>query len=153
MSTVTLPEHSEVIELMNGLFGLDIQAAAHTDADVHVIAEYVDDSGTPVAWIGCDLAGACRMGAALTQVPAGRVDEAVSDGQIPESLAENLDEIFNISVNLIAAGSGHTVFLRSVTRGADAEFDATCEAMKGCSGLDIDFDIARYGVCRLVIAR
>ncbi len=152
MTAATVPNASEIHDLMSSLFGLDVTSADAADQDIHVIAEYVDDAGTPVAWIGCDLAGACRMGAALTQVPAGRVDEAVADGRIPDTLAENLDEIFNISVNLVARPDSHTVFHRSVKRGQDADFDAVLEAFGNAERTEAGFEIARYGTCRFVPA-
>lgn len=152
MTSATTPELSQVTDLMRDLVGLNVQPASGGDTSLHLIAEYVDDGGNPVTRIACDLASGCRMGAALTQVPAGCVKEAVADGAVPANLAENLDEIFNILVNLVATDDTHMVFHRSVQRGTDEEFDVALDAVGESSATEYQFDIDRYGVCRMVIA-
>lgn len=156
MSTVqTLPSSSEVAELMHGLFGSEVKSVTASDASVNSIAEYVNDNGNTVGYIGCDLAGGCRLGAALTMVPAGRVDEAVAEGQIPEALAENLDEIFNICVNLVAPAGGEHAVLQSVAHGAASTDFAQAEAglNAAADSVTLAIDVQRYGVCELTIAR
>ena len=96
-TTIQAPACSEVTELMKDLFGLNVSESSPTVHPLYSIAEYCNPDGEAVGYMACDLATSCRLGAALTQVPAGRVDEAVKDGAMPENLAENLYEVFNIS--------------------------------------------------------
>lgn len=156
MSAVyTLPSGAEVAELMHGLFGSAVTSVTPPEASVHSIAEYVNDSGSVVGYIGCDLAGGCRLGAALTMVPAGRVDEAVKERQVPDTLSENLDEIFNICVNLIASPDCGRVVLKRVLHGESSSDFAAAESGLSAAAdtVTVGIDIPRYGVCRMVIAR
>ena len=121
VSAIHAPSLDDVVDLMHGLFALEVKPFAKTTEAIYSIAEYANKAGEVVGYIGCDLAGGCRLGAALTQVPAGRVAEAVAEGAIPESLVENLNEVFNISVNLIVPADGsRVVFKRAVHGSSDA---------------------------------
>lgn len=152
-ATAQHPPKSEVVDLMKGLFGLEVKATDAPASDNYSIAEFNDDTGAPAGYIACDLAGGCRMGAALTQVPAGRVDEAVAEGNLPDTLAENLDEIFNICVNLIAPAAGSHVTLKRVTHGSDsAGFADLSDGMGTRNAVEFGLEIARYGVCKIVVA-
>lgn len=151
MTTASLqaPAASEVHDLMNGLFGLQIKEIPAQTADVFSIAEYVDESGAPVAYLASDLASGCRLGAALTQVPAGRVDEAVNEGAIPDNLAENLYEVFNISVNLVTPEGTRIVLGRVVHGPASDGFAELKEKLEAASRTEYGFDVTRYGACTL----
>ncbi len=154
MSAITIeaPSAKDVNDLMQGLFGLDVKKVDVPDAEIHSIAEYVDDDGNAVGFLAFDLAGGCRLGAALTQVPAGRVDEAIAESAIPENLAENLDEVFNISVNLITPEEGGRMVLGRSAHGASAEHHAALiEALGQREQTKYGFDVTRYGVCSLTI--
>ena len=155
MSTTAIqaPKANDVTKMMHDLLGLDVTAAKPDAADIYSIAEYVDEAGAVVGYIASDLAGGCRLGAALTQVPVGRVDEAVKDGEMPESLAENLSEIFNVSVNLLAASEGSRIVLGRAAHGSSAEhFEELNTKLDSLTKTDFGFEVARYGVCRLVVA-
>lgn len=154
MSTVTIqpPSVSEVTELMTDLFGLAVTEAKPPAAEIYSIAEFIDGSGSPVGHMAFDLGGGCRLGAALTQVPAGRVDEAVGEGAMPDNLAENLSEIFNICVNLIVPADGARVVLGKVAHGPSSEnFAALKERLDAGSPAEFGFNVTRYGACRLLI--
>ena len=86
MSTISIPPATEVSELISGLLGLDTSECAAQDAAPFSIAEFVNEAGEPVGYIACDLAGGCRLGAALTQIPAGRVDEAITHAAGPRDV-------------------------------------------------------------------
>ncbi len=150
-----MPTAGEVAELMHGLFGTEVKSVTPPDDTVYSIAEYVNDSGNAVGFIGCDLAGGCRLGAALTMVPAGRVDEAVKDGQIPEALAENLDEIFNICVNLVAPAGSSRAVLKGVSHGRTTAGFAEAESglNAAADSVTIGIDVQRYGACKVTIGR
>lgn len=151
-TTVTLPAITEVVQMMNDLFDLETKEAQLPASEIFSIAEFVDEAGEIVGFMACDLATGCRMGCALTQIPAGRVDEAVKDAELPESIAENLSEIFNINVNLIAASAGSRVVLGRVAHASDAALFAELnEQLQSRTKTDFGFEIARYGACNLSI--
>ena len=155
MSTATIqePTAESVIGLIEGLLGLDVSEKNVDGGDIYSIAEYVDPDGQPVGYIACDLGTACRLGASLTQIPAGRVDEALSDGALPESIAENFDEVFNICVNLIVSGDGARIVLGRTAHGTGSEnFEALNSGRADMQTSAFSFDVARYGECRLEIA-
>ena len=150
ISTTQLPNSDEMAELLESLYGLNVTPVADADDEIHIIAEYKDCSGTPVAWLGCDIAGACRMGSALTQIPPGRADESASEQVIADTMQENLYEVCNICVNLFACSSDARLsFSRLLTR-TDREFEAAKSNVD--AGESIGLDIARYGKCTLKVA-
>ncbi|MEZ6063437.1 MAG: hypothetical protein R3C19_24075 [Planctomycetaceae bacterium] len=155
MTTITIktPTAEKVTALVHGLLGLDVKPAPSEAGEVCSIAEYVDQDGTAVGYCACDLASACRLAAALTQIPAGRVDEAIKDGVLPESFAENLDEIFNICVNLVVPSDGSRVVLGRTAHGPASEHFAELKAAHD-SGTrkDFGFEVARYGRCHFDVS-
>ncbi|MEZ6132890.1 MAG: hypothetical protein R3C59_29830 [Planctomycetaceae bacterium] len=154
MSTAIASTAQNVIELMHGLLGLDVVAAPAADFETTSIAEYVDEDGAVAGYISCDLATSCRLGAALTQVPAGRADEAMKEGAIPENLSENMDEIFNISVNLITSRDGRRIRLGQIVHcREDDTLTAARAAMVNLRDELVSFNVARYGLCRMRVTR
>ncbi len=148
------PQPVTVMEFVNGLLGLAVTESKEPPSPANSVAEYVDANGSLVGYVTVDLAGGCRLGAALTQIPAGRVDEAIGEGIIPDSLSENLDEVFNICVNLIHAADGERMVLGHSLHGADAtEAIAKVAAVDDEDKAEYVIDIARYGACTLTIAR
>ena len=155
MTTATIqpPTSESVLELFEGLLGLDVTECGASDEPVTSIAEYVDPDGQAVAYISCDLATGCRLGASLTQIPAGRVDESISDGAIPESIAENLDEVLNICVNLLSCDSGARIVLGRTAHGTDsADFAALDSGRADLQKSSFSFEVQRYGTCQVEIA-
>lgn len=151
-TTIQAPACSEVTELMKDLFGLNVSESSPTVHPLYSIAEYCNPDGEAVGYMACDLATGCRLGAALTQVPAGRVDEAVKDGAMPENLAENLYEVFNISVNLIAPEGVRLVLNRVAQINQTDTYNELKEKLEAAQSTQYGFDVARYGVCCLTIA-
>lgn len=150
MSVIQVPEVEDTAEFMQGLLGLESSPASDCPGGLHSVAEYRNENNEVLAYISCDLTSACRLGAALTQVPAGRVDEALAAGELPESLIENLDEIFNICVNLITKpDEGRVVFHGSTHGEIPAE---TVAAIESADEKVSCFDIQRYGGCRLAVS-
>ena len=153
MSVVTLPQETEVLELVGGLLGAAASSTAASSDDVHSIAEYTDESGQRFGLIGCDLSGGCRLGAALTLIPAGRVDEAVAEGAIPDSLSENLDEVFNVFVALLTPVDGTRIVMgRSAHGSSHPDFEELSKALSESGPTAFGIDIPRYGQCTLHIA-
>ena len=151
-ATIQAPSTDDVIKMMHDLLGLDVNESKPAATELYSIGEYVDESGAVAGYIACDLATGCRLGASLTQVPVGRVDEAVSDGAMPDSLAENLSEIFNVGVNLLTSAEGGRVVLGRTAHGSSSEhFAELSSKLEALSKSEFGFDVARYGACALTV--
>lgn len=151
-ATITAPTAEDVIGMMNDLFGLDVTPTDVPEAPIHSIAEYLNEASEVVGFIACDLETSCRLGSALTQIPAGRVDEAIKDGAMPESISENLAEVFNISLNLLTAADGGRVLLGRTAFGESSEHFAELNAAVQARTLtSFGFEVTRYGKCLLSV--
>lgn len=151
-ATQSSPSAAEVHSLLHGLFGLNVTETDVAMEEPFVLAEYADETDVVVGYMACDLATGGRLGAALTQVPAGRVDEVVREKALPESLSENLFEVFNICVNLVAPLDGRRLVLRRICSVGDPDFDAVKSALDERQSTSFGFSLARYGECCLTIS-
>ncbi|MEL6106417.1 MAG: hypothetical protein AAFU85_10285 [Planctomycetota bacterium] len=139
---------AELAEFLTDLYGIDISGkdsdATTCDAP-GALATYVNDDGEVRGHILCDVKAAAVLGAALTQIPKGGVEDAVESGQLPDNLRENIYEVLNISVNVFP----HVK--RLVLR--DVEFDAAnINAEEVCkSSSAIELSVARYGDCTIFV--
>ncbi|MEZ6123600.1 MAG: hypothetical protein R3C49_10530 [Planctomycetaceae bacterium] len=141
----------ESVELFHSLFGLDVKAAKVAAFEPYSIARYVDEDGVTAAFLSCDLATACRLGAALTHIPSGRVSEAIAEKKIPDVLAENLSEVFNIGVSLVSPPDGRRIVLDRVVHGPEsAQFESFAVEMSLRPQSAAAFEISRYGNCQLI---
>ena len=90
----------QLTSILDGLFGCETIANQIDDpqpiADPHVVATYNDLEGQFRFAISCDLPLANSLGAALTMIPPGGVEDAVAEGQVPANIAENLREVLSI---------------------------------------------------------
>ncbi len=154
MSTLIIrhPPVKEVIRLMKALSPQPISQAEVRDAPIHSIGEYVADDGAAAGYISCDLTGGCCLGAALTLVPFGVVKEAVNNGAIPESLSDNLDEIFNVCVNLLTPTDGRRLVLSRTVHGDSSELEELTTQLQDRTIVSYGITIQRYGDCQLSIA-
>ena len=151
LSTDKSLEAVEVSELFHSLFGLAVSAvsAAEVSPEVrHSIAEYVGPDGAAAGYLSCDLPSACRLAAALTQIPAGRAAEAIEEGEMPDGLCENLDEVFNICAQLLVPAGGSRVTLSRTAHGRQL---VECEELGDSAYVttEIGLDVERYGMCSL----
>jgi len=102
--TVHLPQPKQLRDLLVDLLGREATLSPtppfapgpETPASVAV---YVDDSLQIRAIIACDLAFSAHAGAALALVPVGVAQDAIADGKLPDTLAENLYEVLNIAAS------------------------------------------------------
>lgn len=146
---IQIPKLEDVTDLMHGLLGLKVTPATDCPQGDYSVGEYRNDAGETIAYIGCDLESGCRLSAALTQIPASCIAEAVREGRMPENMSENLDEVFNISVNLIAKPDHGRVAFAGAAHG-----DVSAEVKEGMAAFEASeycFEIERYGKCRFVI--
>ena len=155
MPTNTLSSVTEdVKEFINGMLGAKVSVTGNNPAEVYSIAEYVSESGAVLGYVGSDLAGACRLGAALTLVPAGRADEAIKEGSIGDSLAENFYEILNVAMNLVRASNGSRVLLGRIAHGRTSEgYSELIAGLDASNRSNVCFDVPRYGACTIVVGK
>ncbi|MGD0811620.1 MAG: hypothetical protein ABSA91_18215 [Acidimicrobiales bacterium] len=114
-----LPEIEAVNTLLTDLLGREVKVTrSETGPVIATVASYIDDEGSLLAVVGCDLGLTCSAGAALGLVPRGAVDDAISDGQMDDVLYDNANEIFNIGAQLWQHSTGlHTRWRESAARG------------------------------------
>ncbi|TWG98629.1 hypothetical protein L615_000300001210 [Nocardioides sp. J9] len=102
---VHLPQPKQLRDLLADLLGREVTLqpappfAPGPDTPASV-AVYVDDALRISALVVCDLAFSAHAGAALGLVPAVGAEEAIADGKLSDSLAENLYEVLNIAASM-----------------------------------------------------
>ena len=142
--TTTLETARSISTFMTDLYGLKVSATENAERKLEktgAIASYVDDSGEVHGHIYCDFVATAILGAALTQIPKGAVEDAISSGTLPDNLKENIAEVFNISVNLFPS---HTT-LRLVLKEVLFEAEAEAVAKELTPSVSLDLDVNRYG--------
>ncbi len=108
-SQVHLPVPKQVRDLFADLLDRDVDlrpgpplaVGAHHPASV---AQFVDDSLVVRAVVACDLRLSAYAGAALALVPASGAEQAVEDVALPDTLAEGLQEVFNVFSSVFNVG-------------------------------------------------
>ena len=131
----------EISEFLTNLYGLSVTVSAGTGApeSVGVSASYVDSEGAVKGHIHCDVAAAAVLGAALTQIPMGAVEDAVSTGVLPDNIRENVSEVLNIAVNLLPEQENNRLVLSGV------EFGSLADGVEGLSSVGVlELAIQRY---------
>ena len=140
----------ETASFLTNLYGLKVTAKEDsevTDFSFGALGTYVNDDDEVKGKILCDLQGAAILGAALTQIPMGRVDDAVKSGSLPENLQDNLSEVFNISVNLLPGHHTHRLVLRETIFEAGS---TDVDSIKS-EGVGVVLEVQRYGQCVLYL--
>ncbi len=98
----------QICEMLSGLVGRSVSPEAvasppKIDAKPAYIATYVNEDGSVVGLCRCDLAAAASLGAALSMLPAGRVDDCIRSSSLDEMLYENFWEVCNVLVRVFNA--------------------------------------------------
>ena len=152
-ATQQLPPAGEISEFLTSLYGLKsavTESAATAVGGISAFAEYTDAQGTVRGCIACDLSAAARLGAALTHIPMGAVEDTLEAGTLPSNLSENLAEVFNIVVNLFPECHSQRLVLGRTLFGDAA---ATAFAEHGSAPFSgFELDIQRYGKGLLLLA-
>lgn len=152
MPTTQSLDAKSITEFLTMLYGLNVSAKATGSVDasnVHAVATYSSDDGDVKGSIFCDLACAAKLGAALTQIPAGGVEDAIKEGALPDNILENLSEAFNILVNIFPDQASKRLALKEVICGKEA-----AEILNGRSSgesQDFELDIQRYGTGQILV--
>ncbi|MFT5523733.1 MAG: hypothetical protein ACI9HK_001681 [Pirellulaceae bacterium] len=136
----------EIIALLTNLYGLDIQAAQNTTSGTGLvaIADYIDEDEEIRGFIGCDLNGSAILGAALTLIPMGSVEECLETGVLSDGIRENLAEVFNIAINLFSECKSRRLEIGEINFGDVAQQIAE-EDFNDFEIVHFELTIARYG--------
>lgn len=145
-----LPVEAGIKDLLSMVVGQEVSvqyaaAPALAVANTGAIARYVDDEGVLRALAACDLLVANALGAALALLPRTRVLEAVEAGEVPEDIAENLHEVFNVGANLFNAPDRPHLRLEQVLVGGDVDADLVQALVVAAERVDLDLDVPGFG--------
>ena len=154
MTCLSKPVTEELGTFLTQLFGLDVEvqeAPADACTEVHSAGGYQDGQGELKSVIGCDIASAAKLAAALTQIPPGGVEEAIQAGSLSENLVDNLREVYNILVNVFPEAHAHRLASKDVLIGAGAA-DSFTSSTTGFELECYQIDIARYGQGTICVA-
>jgi len=143
--TTTTPESvsGEIAQFLTELYDLEITATADDSIECQqfgVLASYVDSDENIKGQILCDLPLAAMLGAALTHIPMGGVEDAIASGRLPENLSDNLAEVLNIAVNLFPHHESSRLVLKDVVLEGTADQLQSLE-----STVKLAVAIQRYG--------
>jgi hypothetical protein len=148
MSQLTLPKTEDIGQFFTTLYGLTISATECdplTDSELYAVATFVNGQGEPTAAIKTDIEGAAKLAAALTQIPAGGVEDAIKEGSLTPILQDNLSEVFNILANLFPGNNEMQLTFDN------AIFGAT-EAPSYETSMCLSLDIQRYDKGRIELS-
>ena len=118
--------------------------ASRPDTKKQVAATYRNEAGDIVAVALCDLPVGASFAAALTLVPAGRVDECVKDGRLDDILRENLHEVFNVLSAAFPMSGSPRVVLHAMRCHEDASADVGAVLAAPSSRLDLEITVSGY---------
>ena len=139
----------QLTSILDGLFGCETIANQIDDpqpiADPHVVATYNDLEGQFRFAISCDLPLANSLGAALTMIPPGGVEDAVAEGQVPANIAENLREVLSICSAVFAENEHCRIVLDEIKLpGQEMETDYLEKLESSECLLQINYELPRY---------
>lgn len=112
MSHYLLPTPDAVAEMFNLLVGRPVTPKKgkpqfiRPGAKLTVAAFKGVDSEDVVGAAVFDMALSVYGSAALSMIPVTAVSGAVSSGALPDNIAENLGEVYNVACQLLATGEG-----------------------------------------------
>lgn len=156
-SPVHLPEPKEVRDLLGDLLDRDVQlrpgppfaVSAHYPAS---IAQFVDDSLVVRAVVAFDLPLSAHAGAALALVPATGSEAAIHDGKLTDTMAEGLQEVFNVMSSIFNVGeAAHLKLYSTNTAGQDLPPDARIRTQILGRRADFIVEVAGYGSGRVAV--
>src|SRR5690349_20394271 len=114
-----LPPSMVVRELIEGLLGRDVTVSPGDPVmpragSPAAVAVYTDAQLQMRAVMVVDLPLAAGIGAGLGLLPTGAVGEAVQAGELPDSMSENVHEVFNVAASVFNVGDSPHLTLYQV---------------------------------------
>lgn len=156
-TVVHLPEPKEVRDLLGDLLGRDVTlkpgppfaVAAHYPAS---IAQFVDDRLVVRAVVAFDLPLSAHAGSALALVPASGAEQAIEDGALNETMAEGLQEVFNVVSSIFNVGEAtHLKLYSAAVAGQELPPDARIRTQVLGRRADFIVEVAGYGSGRVAV--
>lgn len=150
MTDRKIPTATEVSDLLNSLFVREVSVKSMTappkfPGQAHVIATYADHDGQVVAACLCDLPAVAQLGAALTLVPPGRVDECVRTKEVDETLMGNFREVCNVMVVLFNDDEHSSLTLHDLQLASPPPANLPLDLNQPGGRLDLQIEIQGYG--------
>jgi hypothetical protein len=143
-----MPKPVDVVTMLEMLFGRrpNVKEGGKQDLSAGAYLGVYRDNEEKVHGICIfDRALAVSLGAALSMVPPGTVEEAKKSPELPEIFMENLHEVFNICVRFFTRYSDVSMRLREVVQtgaGIPEEVAACVAQSKRC---DFSVTLPAYG--------
>lgn len=157
VTTVHLPNLMQIRELLGDLLGRDVALKAAAPlvpqrSNPCSVAVIVDDNIRPRAVIVADLAFSAYAGAAIGLLPAPGAQDAIEEGALTDTLAENLYEVLNIASSMFNVPDAPHMKIQVLHPiGAPCPPDALALACTLGRREDVEVDIAGYGTGRMSI--
>jgi hypothetical protein len=118
MSTAHVITTEEISKHVHALLQTNVTAKKLPNQELkgaRVAASIVDEAGTLVAAVLADVAAAGSVGAALSKIPPGAVQDLVRKGeQLDEDLLANYHEVANVLTVLTTSALGRRTILKTV---------------------------------------
>jgi len=150
-----LPSRRTVRSLIEDLIGrgLELQDADPVSAKpTDLVSVYVTDSVAIAAVAVIDLAGAARIGGALSMLPRGGVDDAIAAKALTDTLRENCYEVMNVlSAAFNVEGAPHVRLYEMYGPNGDIPPDVAEVSKVLGSRMDVELTVAGYGAGHLTI--
>lgn len=154
-ATTTLPDVNTVSELIESTIAKQVRASKLDPAGPvsgEVTAVYANDQGEPVAACVAELKLAACLGAALLLIPASSALEAAAQGAIPETMADGLRELLNITTQLFRPElQSSRIFLRDVNIGGAPPDDVAAGLARPVGRLDIEVEVSGYATGKMTL--
>jgi hypothetical protein len=151
-SFTELPPNKAVKDVFEDLLGREIEVRPSGDrtpwGPEHLTMEavYVDDQMRMRAVIVTDLALTAYAAAAIGLVPPGGAEAAIEDGELSETLVDNITEVFNIMAGMFNRdGAPHVRLYAWYPPGDPAPSDVADLAAALIGRNDLHVSIAGYG--------
>ena len=155
--SVYLPAPKEARDLLENLLGRDVSlrpgppfaVSAYYPASV---AQFVDSSLVIRATMALDLPLSAAVSAALALVPATGAEQAIHDGFLSPTMAEAMQEVFNVTSSMFNVGNAAHLRLYSAhTAGQDLPADARARTQVLGRRVDFGVEVAGYGSGRVAV--
>jgi two-component system, chemotaxis family, chemotaxis protein CheY len=119
--------------------------------NMRIVAEYRSlENEALVACAVCSVSFAARSGAALTLIPASGAEEAIRERLIDDVLAENFNEVLNVTTRLFHQAGNSRIHLAAIHKPDTClGVELAMQIAKPASRLDLGVEIAGYGDGRL----
>ncbi|MEM1145068.1 MAG: hypothetical protein AAGI88_20980 [Pseudomonadota bacterium] len=149
MSNIPLPKPDDLKNMLSMMYDdLSVDDGEPAEAGKYkcAVALYLDDNDAPIAAAVADYPFAAYSGAALTMIPPGGAQDAVEEGDLGNSILENVNEVFNICSRLLMNDSSPHLRLGPIYTSMDEVPEDQAAVVKGPNGrADIAATIPNYG--------